>query len=212
MSRKPFRRASDAERRADLIEAMLDCIAEGGIQNATVREVAERAGVSGGLIRHYFETKEQLLHAAYNQTMRVMLQIGDEASHLGAASPRQRLKHFVTACLTPPMIDARRLSLWAAFIAMARVDPAMGAIHRENYLAYRAMIEGLLADVYAQTGQDADAGRLRGLAIEINAVLDGLWLEGSLAGDLFDSGELLETGLHAVGALTGLKMNLQQDF
>ncbi|WP_180898078.1 TetR/AcrR family transcriptional regulator [Martelella soudanensis] len=206
MSRKTFRRVGDAERRADLIEAMLDCIAEGGMQHATVREVAERAGVSGGLIRHYFETKEQLLHAAYQRTMAVMLDIGAAAEETGEGSPRYRLRDFVVACLTPPMIDARRLSLWAAFVAMARIDPAMGAIHRENYLAYRALIERLLAGACSAEGRQETPDRLARLAIEINAVLDGLWLEGSLAADLFEHDELLKAGLHAVEAITGLRL------
>ncbi|AJY47537.1 TetR/AcrR family transcriptional regulator [Martelella endophytica] len=206
MSRKPFRRAGDAERRADLIEAMLDCIAEGGLQHATVREVAERAGVSGGLIRHYFETKEQLLHAAYQQTMGEMLAIGEAVGDGTEITAQRRLRDFVVACLTPPMIDARRLSLWAAFVAMARIDPAMGAIHRENYLAYRALIERLLAEAYAETGERQTAAELTRRAIEINAVLDGLWLEGSLAGDLFENDELLKAGLHAVETLAGVRL------
>lgn len=206
MSRKPFRRAGDAERRADLIEAMLDCIAEGGLQHATVREVAERAGVSGGLIRHYFETKEQLLHAAYQSTMAEMLEIGAAAEEAGGGEPRRRLRNFVIACLTPPMIDARRLSLWAAFVAMARIDPAMGVIHRENYLAYRVLIERLLASAYEAENRLMASDRLALLAIEINAVLDGLWLEGSLAADLFENDELLKAGLHATEAITGLQL------
>ncbi len=207
MSRKPFRRASDAERRADLIEAMLDCIAEGGIQNATVREVAERAGVSGGLIRHYFETKEQLLHAAYRQTMAAMTEISAEAGMADGKSAGEKLAGFVAACLMPPMIDARRLSLWAAFIAMARIDPAMGAIHRESYLEYRRLIERLLAGAFQEAGREAASADIRRLAIEINAVLDGLWLEGSLAGDMFEDRELLKAGLHSVGAITGLRLD-----
>lgn len=204
MSRKPFRRAGDGERRADLIEAMLDCIAEGGIQNATVREVAERAGVSGGLIRHYFETKEQLLHAAYHATMEAMLALGNDA--VAGKPQRARLKAFVVACLTPPMIDARRLSLWAAFIAMAHADPAMGAIHRETYGAYRKLIESLIAEAFAEAGRPVTQQSVRRLAIEVNAVLDGLWLEGSLAGDMFDDGELLVAGLHAVEMITGFTL------
>nr|WP_272212914.1 TetR family transcriptional regulator C-terminal domain-containing protein [Marinicella sp. W31]MDC2878842.1 TetR family transcriptional regulator C-terminal domain-containing protein [Marinicella sp. W31] len=207
MSRKPFRRASDAERRADLIDAMLDCIAEGGIQNATVREVAERAGVSGGLIRHYFATKEQLLHAAYRHTMVAMTEISAEAGMADGKSAQAKFAGFVSACLMPPMIDARRLSLWAAFIAMARIDPAMGAIHRESYLEYRGLIERLLAGAYEEAGRSVAPVVVRRLAIEVNAVLDGLWLEGSLAGDLFEGQELLKAGLHSVGSITGLRLD-----
>ena len=52
-----FRRAPDFDRRTDMIEATLDCIADLGIQATTVRAVAARAGVSNGLIRHHFTSK-----------------------------------------------------------------------------------------------------------------------------------------------------------
>ena len=65
MSRRSFHRAPEAERRHDLIEATLDCIAEAGLQGATVRQIAIKAGVTAGLIRHYFTSKEQILQEAY---------------------------------------------------------------------------------------------------------------------------------------------------
>lgn len=207
MSRKPFRRATDAERRSDLIAAMLECIAEGGLQSATVREVAERAGVSGGLIRHYFETKDQLLQAAYRQTMTEMLDIGSQAASDENAAPRVRLQRFIVSCLTPPMIDPGRLALWAAFIAVARVDEAMGAIHREAYLEYRALIEKLVGDAYADAARALAPDHRRALAVQVNAVLDGLWLEGCLAGDLFENEELLKAGIQSVESITGLALS-----
>ena len=52
-----FRRVPEFDRRADMIEATLDCIADLGIQGTTVRAVAAHAGVSNGLIRHHFASE-----------------------------------------------------------------------------------------------------------------------------------------------------------
>lgn len=48
----------DFDRQADMIETTLDCIADLGIQATTVRAVVARAGISNGLIRHHFGSKE----------------------------------------------------------------------------------------------------------------------------------------------------------
>ena len=64
-ARRKFRREVEGRRRQDLIEATLDCVAERGLAGATVRAIALRAGVTAGLIRHYFPGKEDLLQAAY---------------------------------------------------------------------------------------------------------------------------------------------------
>ena len=68
-ARRPFQRIGEESRRAALIEATLALIAEGGPQAATVRAIALRAGVTPGLIRHYFATKEDLVAAAHEALM-----------------------------------------------------------------------------------------------------------------------------------------------
>ena len=76
--RRTFRREGEAQRREDLVAAALDCIAEGGPLGATVRAIAERAGVTPGLIRHYFNTKEDLISAAYSALMTGMTSLRDK--------------------------------------------------------------------------------------------------------------------------------------
>jgi AcrR family transcriptional regulator len=203
MSRRPFHRASEAERRQDLINATLDCISELGLQRATVREVAARAGVTPGLIRHYFTSKDQMLQAAYREVMTGMTSKVAAAADKGQANARARLHDFIVANLTPPVADGRALSLWAAFISHVRVDPAFAKIHKESYLAFRSALEELVADVLAEAGEAADDKRCRELAIAINGVIDGLWLEGTLVGDLFSETPLPGIAIRSVEALLG---------
>jgi AcrR family transcriptional regulator len=203
MSRRTFHRASEAERRKDLINATLDCISELGLQRATVREVAARAGVTPGLIRHYFSSKDLMLQAAYREVMAGMTSAVSAAADEGQTSACARLHDFIVANLTPPVADGRALSLWAAFISHVRVDPAFAEIHRESYLAFRSALEILVADVLAEAGEAPDANRCRELSISINGVIDGLWLEGTLVGDLFSDTPLPGIAIRSVEALLG---------
>ncbi|WP_305093572.1 TetR/AcrR family transcriptional regulator [Prescottella sp. R16] len=45
-------------------QAACDLVAEGGLENATLRKVAARLGTTTGYISHYFAGKEELLEAA----------------------------------------------------------------------------------------------------------------------------------------------------
>ena len=47
---------------------------------------------------------------------------------------------------------------------------------------------------------------MRRRAIAVNAVLDGLWLEGGLLPEAFAAGELAELGLAATGAILALDL------
>jgi TetR/AcrR family transcriptional regulator, transcriptional repressor of bet genes len=55
--RRKFRREGEERRREALMaQRRWNLMAEGGVSGATVRAIAERAGVTPGLIRHYFES------------------------------------------------------------------------------------------------------------------------------------------------------------
>jgi AcrR family transcriptional regulator len=201
--RRSYTRATEAERREDLILATLDCIAESGIQGATVRQIANRAGVTGGLIRHYFSGKDQMLQEAYRKVMTGMSEIAIAAADLGN-TPRARLQRFIVANVTPPITDPRTLSLWAAFISHIQTDASFAAIHRDSYLAFLQALEGLLTAFFREEGRKVSPAECRGFAIALNALVDGLWLEGTLAADMFGERELADVALSAVEALLRL--------
>ena len=208
--RHPFRRVPD-ERRQHLIRATLDCIAERGLQAATVREIAVRAGVTNGLIRHYFETKDHMIHEAYRATMGEMTALAREAGHSVVGHPRERLRRFVTANFSPPVLDIRRLTLWASFISMIHVDPEMAAIHRDAYLEFRSEVEQLVAEVFSEAGMAAGEAECQSAATKINAIIDGLWLEGAMAPELFRDGNLIAMGLQSVEAILGLSLSSEAE-
>jgi AcrR family transcriptional regulator len=202
--RRKFTREEPETRRADLIAAVLDLMAEAGPAETTVRAIADAAGLSPGMIRHHFTSKEDLVNAAYEAHM--ARQIADSERALGAGSARERLRRFVSASLTPPVVDPRAVSLWAAFLHMVRRDPAMRATHEATYLAYRDRLQGLIAAALAEAGRIAGRAELRRLAIACNAVIDGLWLEAGVLPEAFVAGEIETLGLVSVGALLGLDL------
>lgn len=208
--RRKFRREGEERRRQDLIEATLDCVAERGLQGATVRAIALRAGVTAGLIRHYFPGKEELLQAAYASIVGRMTEQAKAALAMEGAGPRRRLAAFLEANLGPPVVDARVFSLWAGFIGRAHSDPALAVAHREGYLGFRDEVEALVAEVLLAEGRRASKAELRRDAIAINAIIDGLWIEGCLASDMFEPRELADVGIATVEALLGLNLREEE--
>ena len=82
----------------------------------------------------------------------------------------------------------------------------MAAIHREGYLEFRNRLESHIGEAMAEAGRNLAPGELRYLAIAINGLMDGLWLEGSMAADLFGEGELAHVALSSVEKLLGLSL------
>ena len=200
--RRIYQRESEERRRDQLIQAALQLIAEGGPKAATVREIAARAGVTPGLIRHYFDSKEGLTRAAYRQLMDGMTLRSAEELSAAPSEPRARLAAFIAASMRPPVLDAQSVSLWAGFLHGVQQDPDMREVHRASYLVYRDQLENLIAALPRTRSPE----QLRDDAIACNALIDGLWLEGSLLTDAFTPAMLIRIALTACGALLGVDL------
>ncbi len=200
--RRKFRREGEERRREALMAATLELVAEGGTAAATTRAIADRAGVTAGLVGHYFASKEDLTRAAFGELMVRFSDLSLQAAEAAGGDPLARLAAYVAASFRPPVLEPTRISLWAGFINLIRHDPEMLAIHRATYLRYRDQLQAL---IMALPGF-ADPVRARPLAIACNAVIDGLWMEGGLLPDAFGAGELERLGLRSVGAILGLRL------
>lgn len=200
--RRPYKREGEEVRREAMIAAALDLIAEGGIAAATVRAIAEKAGITPGLIRHYFKTKEDLTRAAYQSVMDRMTQASALVLETAPEVPEARLAAFVAASLRPPVLDPTAMGLWAGFIHHVQRDPELREVHRTTYLGYRDALQALIAAL----PRDVDAATLRADAIACNGVIDGLWLEGCALPEAFVKDELVEIGLRSVGAILGVNL------
>lgn len=204
--RRKYSREAPEQRQQALIQATLSLIANGGPEAATVRTIAKEAGVTQGLIRHYFTSKEELVSAAYECHMTAMMDATSSVLKRNYSTARARLQAFVIAALSPPVVDPRAMSLWAGFIHTVLRDDAMRAIHQKTYFRFRDCLEGLIQDALREARQIYDNRTLRKYAIASNAVIDGLWLEGGALPNSFDQGELAEVGVASVGAIIGLKL------
>ena len=97
-----------------LIEVTIDSLAEVGFVGTTLAEIAGRAGVSPGLVAHYFGDKDGLLEAAFRTLARL---VGVKLSEclVLARTPRQRVQAVIDAALGPENFDRRVGTAWLAF-------------------------------------------------------------------------------------------------
>lgn len=208
--RRPYVRDSEENRREALIAATQALVSEGGSQAATVRAIAARAGVTPGLIRHYFGSKDELTRAAYTALVDGMTDKGSDALAGVGADPAERLAAFVAAALRPPVVDARAVGLWAGYLHQVQADPGLLAQHETSYLRYRDQLQALIGRLEGRGAITAD--QLRREAIACNGVIDGLWLEGSILPQGFAPGELVRIGLASVGAILGVDLTAHAMF
>jgi len=199
-----FRRENPEQRREQLIEATLRVIARKGVSAATVREISAEAGVAFSLIRHHFRTKEDLMYAAYAHHMQNMAHLSlSSAGDISRPLP-DRLRQCIRDTLSAPVTNGESLQIWAGFIQMVPHDDRMKQIHSDTYLGFRNTLEPLIKEALASQGGPATPAEVEAKAIACNAVLDGLWLEGSMLPDMLPPDRLTALAEETVFSILGL--------
>jgi len=85
---------ADSEQRARILRAAIPVFADNGLDGASIRQVAEAAGVNSALLYYYFEDKRTLFVEAVRQVMRGFLDRLSEQDRL-FASGRDRVAFLV---------------------------------------------------------------------------------------------------------------------
>ena len=181
-ARASFHRAPADSRRQDLVAACARTLAAKGAHGCTVRAICAEAGVSPGLLRHYFSGIAELIAETYRHTGNQVQTALMAAVAKATPAPKEQLLAYLTASFAPPIADGALLSTWLAFWSLTRTDRVIAQLHADIYHSYRHDLEALL-HAYAP----ATDHRLT--AIALTALIDGLWLELSLGNAPFSHTE-----------------------
>jgi TetR/AcrR family transcriptional repressor of bet genes len=164
-------------RRQNLIEGTLRSLATNGIAGTSVRTITAAAGVSHGLARHYFPTKDELLAAAFRYLCDGISEQIRDVERQGDRSARERLKATPRAVFSPPAFNVVNRLAFLEFWHEIRQNQAIRDIQRDLYARYRRRVARLFGEAARDAGVEIDH---RAAAIGLIALLDGLWLELSL--------------------------------
>jgi betaine-aldehyde dehydrogenase len=161
-------------RRTQLVEVTIDSLAELGFVGTTLAQIAGRAGVSPGLVAHYFGDKDGLLEAAFRSlARRVGTQVRARLRH--AATPRGRIQAVIDANLAPEEFERRTGTAWLAFwgqvLHVAPLKRIQSVYQRRMLSNLRNSLKRLMPPDEAQS-----------LAAMIAAMIDGVWLRAALSG------------------------------
>ena len=185
--RARFVRESADVRRQALIEATARCLAEKGVGAISVRAICARAGVSAGLLTHYFDGVDALILATYRDVGEKVAAAMEQAVSDAGSDPKARLWAYLRANFLPPVLDPNLLATWISFWSLVKTSPEIAATHAQTYGAGRERLEVLLREAAPQVPRPA----ARVAAIALTAMVDGLWLELCLDSSTFSIDEAL---------------------
>ncbi|MFG6666438.1 transcriptional regulator BetI [Halomonas sp. HNIBRBA4712] len=162
-------------RREQLIKSTMAAIDEVGLAEATVIRIARHAGVSAGIISHYFGGKDGLLEATMRQILTDLSEaVARRREALSDTSPRAQIGAIIEGNFDRSQVTGPAAKTWLAFWASSMHRPALARLQNINdRRLYSNLCHQFCRVMPRAQAQDA-AGTLA-------AMIDGLWLRGALA-------------------------------
>jgi AcrR family transcriptional regulator len=172
----------DLTAKARIRDAAMQLFGEVGYDRATTRAIAERAGVTSGLIRHHYGSKERLLAACDEWIIERIRGLEARAATGGAAlSPVESLGPY-RQYLTRALFEGRAAAVfdhmvasaqsWLTAADQARADaPQVPVRARAAVQTAFALAVGMLAG-HVSRGLQADITTPEGEQLLLHALLD----------------------------------------
>jgi AcrR family transcriptional regulator len=173
-------------------------VAEIGYRSLRIADVARRAQASTGTVHYYFDTKRELMHAAFEWNFTESLNRRRPLLE-SMADPRERLRAFVDSYLPRDTVTVTAWHVWAELWVEALHDPDLQELNESVYGEWRRIMAAIIRD-----GQDA--GQFRDgdpvlLANALIGMIDGLSLQVLLGSHSMNVERMKAVCDHVVAAL-----------
>lgn len=161
-------------RKQQLINATLESVAQFGLQKTTVVTISKIAGLSSGIISHYFGGKQGLIEA----TVKYLLEQLKVALLEGMTNPpltaNERLKMIVEANFTQLQRSIPATKTWLSFWAQSMHDPGLARLQNINS-------KRLYSNLLFSFRQILDEDLAQIASKQTAAMIDGFWLRSALS-------------------------------
>jgi TetR/AcrR family transcriptional regulator, transcriptional repressor of bet genes len=163
-------------RKQQLIDATLKSIETNGLQGTTIMTISRLAGMSSGIISHYFGGKQGLIEAAVRHLMDQLKQgLLTRLQDIKDVSPLQRLMMIVETNFSGFQQSAPVSNAWLSFWTKAMHDECLSRLQTVN----SKRLESNLLYSYRQLIPDLE--KARDCAQMTAAMIDGMWLRATLS-------------------------------
>jgi len=169
------RTAPPEERREQLIQATIRCVANYGLADTTIATVAQEAGLSQGIINLHFQSKEGLLTETLRYLADEYRNACREAAAAADVAPAAGLEAMVELDFRRGICARDKLAVWFAFWGERKFRPTYRRICADRDKSYDDMVRAMCRRLCEQGDYPEVDPDL--VADGLSALTDGLWLD-----------------------------------
>jgi len=166
-----------ATRKTGLIDATITAISQNGLSNVTLAKIAGLAGLTAGSINFHFSSKEELLLATLTRVSEEFSEAIEEAIAGAGDEPDRILDAIVGVSLDPKLSEARRVSVWYAFLSEAHAREDYQRLCGDRDDAYFASVLNQCGRIIDERGSGASHLNAEAIAYGLTGLVEQLWQE-----------------------------------
>lgn len=186
------------ERRQQLINATIAMIAESGFSRMTITGVAERAGVSHGLVLFHFKSKDQLLTETLDYLAEEYRSNWQTAFRSAGERPEEKILALTRADFNEMICTPAKLAAWCAFWGESQSRPLYQARCGANDAHYNNTLVSLCAEMNTRYGYTHDPQRTGRL---LRIMTEGVWLDLMTLEVPYSVEEAFQTAMQGIRAI-----------
>jgi AcrR family transcriptional regulator len=169
----PGTRATEAVRREQIISAAFELAASGGLRAVTVRDVARKAGMSGGLVIFHFGAKDRLVLALLDWVLANTMSLVLGPEPLAIADPLERLTAVVRQEMSRLSREPRRNRVFFEFWSEGFWNRPVRTRMQRDLDRYRAAFRPLVDDVLQRHSERFSGVDAAGLTTAVVSFIKG---------------------------------------
>ena len=174
MKQRNLRSENKKNSNLKLISSTIKNLSKKGINELTMHDVSQGAGLSQGIVNFHFKNKELLLIETLRFISNEYLHSFQKSIAKTVNDPRRKLIGIIENDFSKKICTREKISVWFTFFSEIKYKPAYHQICKERDLYYQSITEDIFAELIKKENIKLSK---KNIARGFQALIMGLWLD-----------------------------------
>ena len=174
MKQRNLRSENKKNSNLKLISSTIKNLSKKGINELTMHDVSQGAGLSQGIVNFHFKSKELLLIETLRFISNEYLHSFQKSISKTENDPRRKLIGIIENDFSKKICTREKIAVWFTFFSEIKYKPAYHQICKERDLYYQSITENIFAELIKKENIKLSK---KNIARGFQALIMGLWLD-----------------------------------
>jgi len=174
MKQKNLRLENKKNSNLKLISSTIKNLSKKGINELTMQDVSQGAGLSQGIVNFHFKSKELLLIETLRFISNEYLHSFQRSILKAGNDPRKKIIAIIENDFSKKICSREKIAVWFTFFSEIKYKPAYHQICKERDLYYQSLTENIFSDLIKNEKVKLSK---KNIARAFQALIMGLWLD-----------------------------------